>query len=81
MRRQQVLFYELQHRVANTLQSVIGRLETDRRRMGAGPTEASEVFEEAVRRISASADLHRRFSDPTLFRGGLRIILSELPVQ
>src|SRR6266567_7358315 len=69
--RQRVLFHELQHRVANTLQSVIGRLETDRRRMDAAPTEAHGVLEDAVRRISASADLHRRLSDATLFRGGL----------
>src|SRR6266567_3029839 len=74
---QRILLQELQHRVANTLQSVIGRLEADRRRLGSDPIEANKILEEAVRRISASADLHRRLSDPTLFQGGLRTIVSD----
>ena len=73
--RQRVLFQELQHRVANALQSVSGTLEIARRRIDTEPAEAKRILEEAVRRISASADVHRRLNDPTLFEQGLLSIL------
>ena len=75
--RQRVLFQELQHRVANTLQSVSGTLEFARRRIDTDPTEAKRILEDAVRRISASADVHRRLNDPTLFEQGLLSILRD----
>jgi cysteine sulfinate desulfinase/cysteine desulfurase-like protein len=40
--RQKVLFQELQHRVADTLQSTIGKLEIVRRRMISSPAEAAK---------------------------------------
>ena len=75
--RQRVLFQELQHRVANTLHSVSGTLEIARRRIDPEPAEAKSILEDAVRRISASADVHRRLNDPTLFEQGLLSILRD----
>ena len=75
--RQRVLFRELQHRVANTLQSVSGTLEIARRRIDTEPAEAKRILEDAVHRISASADVHRRLNDPTLFEQGLLAILRQ----
>jgi two-component sensor histidine kinase len=76
-RRQRVLFREAQHRVANTLQAVVGALEAGRRRMMSSPTEAAELMEEAAKRVAASADIHRRLSDLTLFQRSLRSILQD----
>jgi two-component sensor histidine kinase len=75
--RHRVLFRELQHRVANTLQSVVGRLETVRLRLDEDPSGAKEIMDEAVRRFTASADVHRRLSDPSLFERGLEPILTD----
>ncbi len=75
--RQRVLFQELQHRVANTLQSVSGTLEIARLRIDTEPAEAKRILGDAVRRISASADVHRRLNDPTLFEQGLLSILQD----
>ena len=75
--RQRVLFLELQHRVANTLQSVSGTLEIARRRIDTEPAEAKRILEDAVSRILASADVHRRLNDPTLFEQGLLSILRD----
>jgi two-component sensor histidine kinase len=63
--RQTILFQEVQHRVANTLQAVVGTLEIARRR---SPTEAAKLLDEAAQRFAASAEVHRRLSDPKLFR-------------
>jgi len=76
--RQRLLFQELQHRVANTLQSTVGRLEIVRRRMSLSPAEAAKMLDEAIFRMSASADLHRRLHDPTLFSQGLDSMLRKL---
>jgi two-component sensor histidine kinase len=75
--RQRLLFRELQHRVANTLQSVAGTLEMARRRIEPSPAEAGHILEEAIRRIMTSADVHRRLNDPKLFGRGLRAILND----
>ena len=75
--RQKVLFRELQHRVANTLHSVSGTLEIARRRIDSEPAVAKSILEDAVRRILASADVHRRLNDPTLFEQGLLSILRD----
>jgi two-component sensor histidine kinase len=76
-RRQRVLFREAQHRVANTLQAVVGTLEAARRRMMSSPAEAAELLEEGVQRLAASADVHRRLSDLTLFQRSLKSILQD----
>jgi two-component sensor histidine kinase len=76
--RQRLLFQELQHRVANTLQSAIGGLETVRRRLNSGPAEAAGALEETIRRMSASAYMHRRLHDTTLFNQPLESMLREI---
>ena len=73
--RQRILFQELQHRVANTLQSVVGTLDQARRRIDRAPDEAKTILDDGMRRILASADVHRRLNDPTLFEQGLDSIL------
>jgi two-component sensor histidine kinase len=78
--RQRLLFRELQHRVANTLQSVAGSLEIARRKIDPTSGEASNILEETVRRITASAKVHRRLNDPALFERGLRSILQDAVV-
>lgn len=75
--RQRVLFREVQHRVANTLQAVVGTLEAAKRRAVSSPTEAAQLLEEATRRFIASADVHRRLSDPRLFCRTLGSILRD----
>jgi two-component sensor histidine kinase len=76
--RQKVLFQELQHRVADTLQSTIGKLEIVRRRMISSPAEAANMLDEAIGRMSASADMHHRLHDPILFKKGLEAMLREV---
>ena len=76
--RQKVLFQELQHRVANTLQSTIGKLEGVRRKMISSPAEAADMLDEAIRRMFASAEMHRRLHDTTLFDIGLEAMLREV---
>ena len=76
--RQGVLFQELQHRVANTLQATVGRLEIVKRRMLLSPAEAAHMLDEAIIRMSASADMHRRLNDPTLFSKGLESMLRDV---
>jgi two-component sensor histidine kinase len=76
--RQGVLFQELQHRVANTLQATVGRLEILKRRLILNPAEAAKMLDEAILRMSASADMHRRLNDPTLFSKGLESMLRDV---
>ena len=76
--RQKVLFQELQHRVANTLQSTIGKLEGVRRKMSSSPAEAADMLDEAIRRMFASAEMHRRLHDTTLFDIGLEAMVREV---
>lgn len=75
--RKRVLFRELQHRVANTWQSVIGILDHARRTIDRDPDGAKRILDEGIRRILASADVHRRLNDPALFEQGLGSILRE----
>jgi two-component sensor histidine kinase len=76
-RRQQILFQEAQHRVANTLQAVVGTFQVAGRRMISSPAEAAKLVEEAAERFAASGDVHRRLSDPTLFQRSLGSILQD----
>jgi two-component sensor histidine kinase len=75
--RQRILFQEVQHRVANTLQSVIGTLDIANRKIGPAPDEAKRILEEGIRRILSSANVHRRLNDPKLFEQGLSSILRD----
>lgn len=72
--RQRLLFQEMQHRIANTLQSVVGVLDSANRKIDRTNTEAKDILEEEMRRIMASADIHRRLNDPRLFELGLASI-------
>jgi two-component sensor histidine kinase len=76
--RQLVLFQELQHRVANTLQAVVGTLQVARKQIASAPAEATIQLDDAVRRFAASADVHRRLNDPALFQRELGSILRDV---
>jgi two-component sensor histidine kinase len=76
--RQRLLFQELQHRVANTLQATVGKLESVRRTIRSRPAEAANMLEEAIGRMSASAEMHRRLHDPAVFNNGLESMLQEV---
>jgi two-component sensor histidine kinase len=76
--RQRLLFQELQHRVANTLQATAGKLERVRRTIGSRPAEAANMLEEAIGRMSASAEMHRHLHDPAVFNNGLESMLREV---
>lgn len=75
--RQRLLFREMQHRIANTLQSVVGVLDSANRKIDRTNTEAKNILEEEMRRIMASADIHRRLNDPRLFELGLASIIRD----
>jgi hypothetical protein len=76
--RQRLLFQELQHRVANTLQSTAGSLERIKRTIALNPAEASHLLDQAIERMFVSAEIHRRLHDPTLFDRGIEPILREI---
>ena len=75
--RQRLLFQELQHRVANTLQSVVGTVEIAKKRINTAPAEAARLLDDTSQRLSASAEVHRRLHDPALFDRGLEGILRD----
>ncbi len=75
--RQRILFREVQHRTANTLQAASGSLRLATRRIGTNPSGAAALLDEAARRIEASAEVHRRLNDPSLFERGLDPILQD----
>jgi two-component sensor histidine kinase len=75
--QQRVLFTELQHRVANTLQSTASSIELARRQMAASPSRAAAALDEASRRVWAAADVHRRLHDPAMVRTALGSILHD----
>jgi two-component sensor histidine kinase len=76
--RQRVLFQELQHRVANTLQAAAGRLQVIRNRIDASPAEAARRLDDAIQRMAQSADMHRRLYDPNLFTRGMEPMLRDV---
>jgi two-component sensor histidine kinase len=75
--RQTVLFQEMQHRVANTLQSLMSTLELAARRVDTAPDEAKRLLGQTAERVAASAEVHRRLHDPALFQGGLKSVLHD----
>jgi two-component sensor histidine kinase len=76
--RQRLLFQELQHRVANTLQSTVGTLERIKRTIASNPGESANLINQAIERMFVSAEIHRRLQDHTLFDSGLEPILREV---
>jgi two-component sensor histidine kinase len=79
--RQNILFQELQHRVANTLQAVVGTIEIAKRRIDSAPADVASLLDEMGRRLTASADVHRRLHDPALFSRGLETVLRDAVVM
>jgi two-component sensor histidine kinase len=76
--RQRLFFQELQHRVANTLQSTVGTLERIKKTITLSPAESVSLLDQAIERMFVSAEIHRRLHDPTLFDSGLEPILREV---
>jgi two-component sensor histidine kinase len=76
--RQRVLFAELQHRVANTLQIAAGTLEGIKRTLGSDPAQCAYIVDEAIQRMLASATIHRRLHDPGLVSGALEAMLRDV---
>jgi two-component sensor histidine kinase len=76
--RQRILFQELQHRVANTLQSTIARLAILRTTLKTDVGETAIMLDDAIQQMSASADIHRRLHDPTLFSRGPEQMLRDV---
>ena len=62
--RVDVLFRELQHRVANNMSFVASLLRLQRRQVEARPENALSVFDQAQARLETMARIHRRLYDP-----------------
>jgi two-component system, sensor histidine kinase PdtaS len=75
-RLQEVLFRELQHRVANNLQVVAGTLHHARRTVQ--NDAALESLDQAEARIISMAQLHRRVYDVSTYNQGLEPILRDM---
>jgi two-component sensor histidine kinase len=76
--RQRILFQELQHRVANTLQSTVAKLHILRQTLETDPTETATMLDNAIQQMSVSAAVHRRLHDPALFSNGPEQMLREV---
>ncbi len=74
---QELMFAELQHRVANNLQLVVSLLRNAQRHQR-NPLLAAETLNDAEERILAMAQLHRRLNDGTAFETGLDALLREM---
>ncbi len=74
---QVTLFSELQHRVANNLQMVVGLIRIAQRSLR-DPVAAAEKLNEAVDRTMAMAQLHRHINDGTAYVNGLEPLLNEM---
>jgi hypothetical protein len=74
---QEIMFAELQHRVANNLQLVVALLRNAQRNLR-NPVVAAETLNAAQDRIMAMAQLHRRLNDGTAFERGLKPLLEEM---
>jgi len=76
--QQILLFQELQHRVANTMQSTVNTLERIKRTITSDPAASANLLNQAIERMFVSAEIHRRLHDPALFDSGLEPILREV---
>lgn len=77
LRDQQLLFGEMQHRVANSLQFVAATLLLAKRDL-ATAADAGAVLEEAAARIQAMGQLHRRLHDATAYADGIAPVLRDV---
>jgi two-component sensor histidine kinase len=75
--RSNVLFRELQHRVANNLQFVAALLMRRRKLMNSNPA-AAEALEAAQERLETMSRVHRRLHDPTSVNQPLQSYLQSL---
>ena len=62
--RSDVMFQELQHRVANNMQFVAGLLHLQGRSIESDPASAARVLAEAKSRLETMARIHRKLYDP-----------------
>jgi two-component sensor histidine kinase len=62
--RADVMFQELQHRVANNMQFVAGLLQLQGRSIEADPASAAQVLAQAKARLETMARIHRKLYDP-----------------
>lgn len=76
--RQRLMFREMQHRTANTLQAASAKLRVARMQVDSDAAAAAQLLEDAADRIDASATVHRRLNDPSLFGRGLAPVLTDV---
>jgi two-component sensor histidine kinase len=76
--RIQVLFCELQHRVANNMAFIASLLRLQRRAVEAQPETGAAVIDDAERRLQIMARMHRRLYDPEIANQPLSVYLEGL---
>lgn len=74
----QVLFRELQHRVANNMAFIASLLRLQRRAVEARPETGAAVIDDAERRLHTMARMHRRLYDPEIANLPLSVYLEGL---
>ena len=74
---EQLMFSELQHRIANGIQLVASLLSLEASRIETAE-DASAVLDDAVTRLSIVATIHRRLHDPALGEAGFEKALETL---
>ncbi len=65
------LFKELQHRVANNMSFLVAILSMQKAAVRDTPMEATEILDDAIRRIRLFSSIHRRLHDPEIASGSL----------
>ena len=65
------LFKELQHRVANNMSFLVAILSMQKAAVRDTPMEATEILDDAIRRIRLFSNIHRRLHDPEIASGSL----------
>jgi two-component sensor histidine kinase len=76
--RVEVLFRELQHRVANNMAFIASLMRLQRRAVEARPETGVAVIDDAERRLQTMARIHRRLYDPEIANQPLSTYLEGL---
>jgi two-component sensor histidine kinase len=76
--RVDVLFRELQHRVANNMTFVASLLRLQRKAIEKSPESGASILEQAQSRLETMARIHRRLYDPKIVDLPLTIYFEEL---
>ncbi|ACL56668.1 sensor histidine kinase [Methylobacterium nodulans] len=76
--QQRVLFQELQHRVANSMQFVAALLALQKRQAAHDPQAALNALDEARLRVELMARIHRRLYDPASLERPIGAYLQEI---